>query len=209
MKDVLEHLPIEDLQAIGAGADVEPYIHTGPQAETLSATLSITPIAVVNNDVKQLMTWVNSRAHGTVLNMHEPHHAQQYPRQCTWIRTMRKCYFPTDSWSHCKVLRGVLDKSIFELQGDAMPAAIFLWKKTATSKRLYVGTVEIIDKDFDPKSWSIVLLYHPHGTPGGATSRSRTNLWDVPLHDDINVDDDDMPPRPPPSPPQPPGAPPP
>ena len=77
---------------------------------------------------------------------------------------MRKCYFPVHVFSDCRVYRGVIGSLPGVLQDRGEQAAVILWKKSETVKRLYAATVENFDfQSFDPKSWSIVVFFNTDG----------------------------------------------
>jgi len=212
MHEVLSDLTSTELSTLKEAVDQqgEVYLGIGHTARDFSAAAQIPAVKVTDPEVKFLMNWVNSRPSGSVIEMNDHN---WIPRQSNAIRKMRKIYFPDHRFNAGSVYRGTLPRKVGDLQAGEEQAVVFMWRKTDSLKRLYASSLNNLElQGFDPKPWSIILLWNPGGgRPGSGINKTKIPTPVVP--EGMRVDDEDMPqgpqdpPRQPPLPP-PPGPPP-
>ena len=161
MVDLLEGLDQEELISIDKVINLNDYPGIGNVAQTLSAVTMLPPVLPTRKDVKDLITWINSRPKGTVINFNKKENQDTYPEHTVAIKELRKSYFPNHWFEHCIVYRGRVPKIQHELPDKGEHAAVIMWRKTDKHKRLYVSTLKTLSqKGFDPLSWSVVLYFN-------------------------------------------------
>ena len=208
--DLLDELNQRDLRTLDKAftTECQPGILPEEQAQDIAEVLSAEPHMAVNAKVKSLITWLNSRPQGTIVDMSSKTNQFYYPRAMDGLVALRKTYFPMASFQCCRVYRGVLDDLPSTVAGKPDNAVIFLWRKDGKVKRIFASQIHGMRfGNFNAKPWSIVVMYDVDGTVGNKTGSSSyspgsgipRSVYDAPGDDDDNkppdmpVDDEDMP----------------
>ena len=165
--DVMEELTSTELQQLSETVLETSFPGCGHHVSSAFEVKTLTPLQVNVPEVKWIMNWINSRAKGSIINFSREENRGKYPRQMSYLRILRTCYFPTLGFNHCQVFRGTLGTLPQILQGSGDQAVVVMWRKTDKQKRVYASVVEKLDfASLDPTQWSIVVFYNRDGTPG-------------------------------------------
>ena len=202
--DLLSDLQTEDLQILDKACttELQPGILHQEQVCDVQEVLAAEPHLVVNSKVKSIVTWLNSRPQGTIVDMTTRENQSYYPKVMEGLVSLRKTYFPMAVYTHCRVYRGVIDDIPSTIAGQPDDAVVFMWKKDSNVKRIFASKIHFMRfGNFNAKPWSIVVMYNLSGTSSG---RSRDYDGHVPVpaprsHFD-KPDDDDHDMKPPDSP---------
>ena len=146
MDAVLEDLDVSDMQSLSSFIINEQLPSCDYKTKNVAEVSLLTYVPVINNATKWFMNWLNAKAKGTILDFTSSKTKEHYPRQLQSLKHMRKTYFPSLVFDHCKVFRGTITELPSILQGSGDQAVVIMWRKADAKKaplRCCSGNIEL------------------------------------------------------------------